>query len=100
MKALPTTAELLLAGYTDAGTFLVELRANPAAYVYRRDPNTRYREESLPARNALVYRLVCARALSLSLSYLSFFPHTPRRVCTLFPCGGTPCAGPFPTLFP
>jgi hypothetical protein len=32
MKALPTTAELLLLGATDCGTFMTELRANPQAY--------------------------------------------------------------------
>ena len=32
MKALPTKAELLVAGAHDAGLFLVELRANPQAY--------------------------------------------------------------------
>ena len=32
MKALPTTAELLLLGANDCGTFLTELRANPQGY--------------------------------------------------------------------
>lgn len=32
MKALPTTAELLLLGAADCGSFMTELRANPQAY--------------------------------------------------------------------
>ena len=32
MKALPTSAELDLAGARDAGTFMIELRGNPAGY--------------------------------------------------------------------
>lgn len=32
MKALPTTSELLLAGYADAGLYMVGLMANPTAY--------------------------------------------------------------------
>jgi hypothetical protein len=32
MKALPTKGELIFSGYKDAGSFLVQLRTNPAAY--------------------------------------------------------------------